>query len=300
MENHDESFFEFEFQNQFEIESSVMDYTGFPKNVLPKVMTGAVLRIWQRLVVVRAACAVIERPREKNIDKYGDMKAAYEHNAALVVDLYKLLMPAGMTVEVLLQKTVNVKTPMTGKQPWDMWTTTNSAVVNDLLPAWHKHTRGGVPSGQQLDDVLFSFRQLMWDILKNEAFFEQAALVDYKTPGHESSSALQSSASSASAAAVENTFNDVLDDDSEDEAALSRKAAFFALADEEVAAAEEIRKTMGIYERLGLPGAIGSTDCVHIKWERCPVEVTNLCHGKEGYPTLAFLTKLQWIITSGF
>ncbi len=64
--------------------------------------------------------------------------------------------------------------------------------------------------------------------------------------------------------------------------------------------AEEIRKTMGIYERLGLPGAIGSTDCVHIKWERCPVEVTNLCHGKEGYPTLAFLTKLQWIITSGF
>lgn len=52
---------------------------------------------------------------------------------------------------------------------------------------------------------------------------------------------------------------------------------------------EEIRKTMAIYERMGLAGAIGSADCVHVKWERCPVELSNLCcTGKEGYPTLAW------------
>ncbi len=42
------------------------------------------------------------------------------------------------------------------------------------------------------------------------------------------------------------------------------------------------------YIRMGLPGAVGSTDCVHIKWERCPQGIQNLCTGKEGYPTLAF------------
>lgn len=42
------------------------------------------------------------------------------------------------------------------------------------------------------------------------------------------------------------------------------------------------------YARMGLPGAIGSTDCVHVKWERCTHSLSNLCTGKEGYPTLAW------------
>ena len=29
-----------------------------------------------------------------------------------------------------------------------------------------------------------------------------------------------------------------------------------------------------IYERMGLPGCIGSADCVHIKWDRSPVYLT--------------------------
>lgn len=52
--------------------------------------------------------------------------------------------------------------------------------------------------------------------------------------------------------------------------------------------AEETRKTMAIYKRLGIPGAIGSTDCVHVKWERCPTQISNACTGKEGYSTLAW------------
>jgi hypothetical protein len=34
---------------------------------------------------------------------------------------------------------------------------------------------------------------------------------------------------------------------------------------------------------------IGSTDCIHVKWDRCPVELTNLCKGKEGYPIMSHL-----------
>ena len=51
---------------------------------------------------------------------------------------------------------------------------------------------------------------------------------------------------------------------------------------------EEIEKTMGIYERMGLPGCIGSTDCVHIRWERCPAGDRTNHKGKEGYPTLSY------------
>jgi hypothetical protein len=51
---------------------------------------------------------------------------------------------------------------------------------------------------------------------------------------------------------------------------------------------EEMHAWSSDYEVMGLPGAMGSTDCVHVKWDRCPVSLSNLCTGKEGYPTLAF------------
>ena len=45
---------------------------------------------------------------------------------------------------------------------------------------------------------------------------------------------------------------------------------------------------MRVFEQMGLPGCIGSTECVHLKWDRCPIDIAQLCSGKEGYPTLAY------------
>jgi hypothetical protein len=42
------------------------------------------------------------------------------------------------------------------------------------------------------------------------------------------------------------------------------------------------------YKEVGLPGAVGSVDVVHIKWSNCPAGHMNRSKGKEGYPTLAF------------
>ena len=51
---------------------------------------------------------------------------------------------------------------------------------------------------------------------------------------------------------------------------------------------EKLFKVMRVFEQMGLPGCIGSTDCVHLKWDRCPVGLSQLCSGKEGFPTLAY------------
>jgi Plant transposon protein len=52
--------------------------------------------------------------------------------------------------------------------------------------------------------------------------------------------------------------------------------------------AEEVHRNMAVYRRLGLNGAIGSTDCTHVRWERCPYSIANVCTGKEGFATLAY------------
>ena len=50
----------------------------------------------------------------------------------------------------------------------------------------------------------------------------------------------------------------------------------------------EIANALSVYTKLGFPGCIGSADCVHIRWERCPVEQRSFYKGKEGYPTLSY------------
>ena len=51
---------------------------------------------------------------------------------------------------------------------------------------------------------------------------------------------------------------------------------------------EELQQTMRRYEELGLPGAAGSVDVVHVKRANCPAGDYNRSKGKESYPSLAF------------
>ena len=51
---------------------------------------------------------------------------------------------------------------------------------------------------------------------------------------------------------------------------------------------EELRTVMTSYEEMGLPGAMGSVDVVHVKWSNCPAGDYNRSKGKESYPSLAF------------
>ena len=51
---------------------------------------------------------------------------------------------------------------------------------------------------------------------------------------------------------------------------------------------EQLRRVMRQYEEMGLPGAMGSVDVVHVKWSRCPAGDYNRAKGKESYPSVAF------------
>jgi hypothetical protein len=51
---------------------------------------------------------------------------------------------------------------------------------------------------------------------------------------------------------------------------------------------DEVKKVTTMYKLLGFPGAIGSIDCVHVQWDKCPVSLRSICKGKEGYPSLVY------------
>ena len=48
------------------------------------------------------------------------------------------------------------------------------------------------------------------------------------------------------------------------------------------------QKVVGEYTARGLPGCVGSVDCVHIAWDRCPSQYFNMFKGKEGFPSIAY------------
>ena len=40
---------------------------------------------------------------------------------------------------------------------------------------------------------------------------------------------------------------------------------------------KELQETLEIYKRLGLPGGVGSTDCFHLFWDKCPAQLKVDC-----------------------
>jgi len=51
---------------------------------------------------------------------------------------------------------------------------------------------------------------------------------------------------------------------------------------------DEYKFVEGEYSSIGFPGCVGSVDVVHVGWNKCPVQYTNIYKGKEGYPTIAY------------
>ena len=52
--------------------------------------------------------------------------------------------------------------------------------------------------------------------------------------------------------------------------------------------ASEAKDNLAVYGRLGFPGAIGSVDCTHVYWARCPALFQNTYTGKEKKATVAY------------
>lgn len=63
---------------------------------------------------------------------------------------------------------------------------------------------------------------------------------------------------------------------------------FVTLRDEYISSQSDVQHVEHMYNSLGLPGCVGSVDCVHIPWDRCPAAFTSWCKGKEGVPTIAY------------
>ncbi|CAB1111571.1 unnamed protein product [Ectocarpus sp. CCAP 1310/34] len=64
-------------------------------------------------------------------------------------------------------------------------------------------------------------------------------------------------------------------------------------------------EVMCMYDKLGMTGAIGSTDVTHIGWGMCPFTLGRSYTGKEGFPTIAYQVTVDHAgraiaITSGF
>jgi hypothetical protein len=62
----------------------------------------------------------------------------------------------------------------------------------------------------------------------------------------------------------------------------------------------DIETVMERYREVGLPGAIGSKDVVHIRWCRYPAEDYNRAKGRYSYPSVAFQCITDFVVLWGF
>ncbi|CAN0260784.1 unnamed protein product, partial [Discosporangium mesarthrocarpum] len=51
---------------------------------------------------------------------------------------------------------------------------------------------------------------------------------------------------------------------------------------------EDLQKMMRAHERLGFPGAVGSTDVTYVLWDMAPYMEAVHNNGKERFPSIAY------------
>ena len=56
---------------------------------------------------------------------------------------------------------------------------------------------------------------------------------------------------------------------------------------------DELKKVEEVFRRSGYPGAVGSMDCTHFKWDGVPYSEARMNTGKEGYATGNFLRPIM-------
>ncbi|CAM9609651.1 unnamed protein product, partial [Discosporangium mesarthrocarpum] len=68
---------------------------------------------------------------------------------------------------------------------------------------------------------------------------------------------------------------------------------------------EDLKDFTATYARLGFPGALGSCDVTHVRWDKAPASRTVYYTGKEGFPSIAYSatvdhTRRALALTAGF
>ncbi len=51
---------------------------------------------------------------------------------------------------------------------------------------------------------------------------------------------------------------------------------------------EQFERVVGKYMTRGLPGCVGSVDCVHVGWDKCTSMYRSMYSGMEGFSSIAY------------
>jgi hypothetical protein len=134
------------------------------KNQVPKKekKNSNIKKTWQRTGIVAAAAGVIEGSKLTTEDKYATMLRAFKLQMKDIYEENKDSIPTSITLETLYTSD-GKGSPFTGKQLWETWERVNREVMSKFIPEWKKGLNNGrFPSGKQLDDVLYEFRERLW------------------------------------------------------------------------------------------------------------------------------------------
>jgi hypothetical protein len=102
---------------------------------MPNKLDATSLKLWQRLCACKAAMETQERQKSDYIDKFAYCLEAHSRHA----EEFKDIIPIGLTKDILLQKNMSSPELLEAKGIWEtVWDSTNSQIVNTVLPAWFK------------------------------------------------------------------------------------------------------------------------------------------------------------------
>jgi hypothetical protein len=137
------------------------------KNVMPRGSRSQDAKPWQKLAIARAAQATLERAKTDTIGRDAYALRSFQLNCDIIVKTYPSAIPFNCTAATLCQDGLKIGSCLTGKQVWSSWDTLSREIENEVIPMFIRsgvlNADNSIPSGVQLDDIFYRFRQFAFD-----------------------------------------------------------------------------------------------------------------------------------------
>jgi len=153
---------------------------------VPKEFNATVAKYWQYYAAVLAGLEIHERKASKLPTLHQEVSTAYERHVLNILRVDREKLDPKLDKETLMAESFKKNSEqLSGDKIWRKFNDAKLGINNRLSPIWADLTKNGIPSGKQVEDILFEVRKASFEAKERERLASSKKRKTFESPEHE-------------------------------------------------------------------------------------------------------------------